>query len=69
MIRAADLSNAATWAHPTHVAPRSVVRDESNWLAGGVISDAHISADPNPAARGLTVEQHTHLILALLCDR
>jgi hypothetical protein len=67
MIRASDLSNAALWARPTSVAPRSDARDASNWFDDGAASDARISADLNPASRGLSVEQHTSLILAQLC--
>jgi len=67
MIRASDLTNAATWARPTSVAPRADTRDASNWFEGEAASDARISADLSAASRGLTVEQHTSLILAQLC--
>jgi hypothetical protein len=67
MIRASDLSNAATWARPTSVAPRADAHDASNWFEGDAASDARISGDLNPASRGLSVDQHTNLILAQLC--
>lgn len=67
MIRASDLSNAATWARPASVAPRADARDASSWFEGGTPADARISGDLNPASRGLSVEQHTNLILAQLC--
>jgi hypothetical protein len=67
MIRASDLSNAATWARPTSVAPRAEARDASSWFEGGSASDARILGDVNPASRGLNVAQHTGLILAQLC--
>ena len=67
MIRASDLTNAAAWARPTSVAPRAEARDASNWFEGESASDARISADLSAAARGLTVQQHTDLILAQLC--
>lgn len=70
MIRASDLSNAALWASArTAVSPRTGTdtRDASTWFEGAAAgSDARISADLNPAARGLSVEQHTNLILAQL---
>jgi hypothetical protein len=67
MIRASDLSNAALWARPTSVAPRSETRDASSWFEDGAALHARISADLSPAARGLSVEQHTSRVLAQLC--
>jgi len=67
MIRASDLTNAAAWARPTSVAPRPDTRDTSNWFEGEGASDARISGDLSAASRGLSVEQHTNLILAQLC--
>jgi hypothetical protein len=71
MIRASDLSNAALWAaRPATVSSRSGAdtRDASTWFDGATVgSEARISADLNPASRGLSVEQHTNLILAQLC--
>ena len=67
MIRASDLTNAATWARPTSVASRTEARDASSWFEADAGSEARISGDLNPSARGLSVEQHTSLILAQLC--
>jgi hypothetical protein len=69
MIRAFDLSSAAVWARPASVSPRVDARDASSWFDAGVpASDARISGDLKPAARGLSVEQHASLILAHLRD-
>ena len=69
MIRASDLTNAAVWARPATVSPRAGAdaRDASTWFDGDAAGDARISADLNPASRGLSVEQHATRILAQLC--
>jgi hypothetical protein len=70
MIRASDLPNAALWARPATVPPRSGTdpREPSTWFAGaGIGSDARIGADLDTTARGLSVEQHASRILAHLC--
>jgi len=43
MIRASDLTNAATWARPTSVAPRAETRDASSWFEGEATADARTS--------------------------
>jgi len=65
MIRASDLTNAALWSRPATTAPRNEARDGSNWFEGAA-SDARISGDLNPAARGLSVAEHANLVLAHL---
>jgi hypothetical protein len=65
MIRASDLTHAAAWARPVAPAPRADTRAGSTWFEGSA-SDVRISGDLNPAARGLSVAQHAHLVLAHL---
>lgn len=67
MIRASDLSNAALWTtRPATPAPRAGARDASSWFDDGAAAATPISADVNPAARGLSVDQHAGLVLAHL---
>jgi hypothetical protein len=67
MIRASDLTNAAVWSRPVTTTPRNDTRDASKWFDGSA-SEARISGDLNPAARGLSVSQHASLVLAHLRD-
>ncbi len=68
MIRASDLSNASLWsATPVNVpATRAGARDAANWFDGAT-SSSPITAGLNPAARGLSAEQHASRVLAHLC--
>lgn len=65
MIRVADLPNPALWSRPGATAQRVESRDASTWFEGPA-AQGRITADLNPAARGLSVAQHASLVLAHL---
>lgn len=69
MIRASDLSNASLWATSPVTVPatRAGARDAANWFDGAGTQSARITGGLNPAARGLSAEQHANLVLAHLC--
>ena len=68
MIRFPDLPHAALWNRPSLSAPRAEAHDASTWFrSDALVSDARLSGDLNPAARGLSVEQHAAQVLAHLC--
>lgn len=68
MIRASDLSGVA-WASPAISAPRAPATDRARDAGWFTIDGARISGDLNPAARGLSVQQHANLVLSHLTGR
>jgi hypothetical protein len=67
MIRASDFLTSASWARPTDCAPRIDTADASSWFDDDANGAAiHLSSDPAPDARGLSVEQHANRVLAHL---
>ncbi|MCG3190196.1 MAG: hypothetical protein LKCHEGNO_02830 [Burkholderiaceae bacterium] len=70
MIRPTDLPQASAWLPPPLATqPRATAFDASDWRAEIGESDAAISADVHPSARGLSVEQHTRRVLMHLAER
>jgi hypothetical protein len=65
MIRASDFANAAIWPRPAAPMPRADASERSTWF-DATASEARVSGDLNPAARGLSVAQHASLVLAHL---
>jgi hypothetical protein len=71
MIRASDLASAALWTRPSITSTAGAsARDATGWFdTSAAASEATvIRADPNPASRGLSVEQHAERVLAHLRD-
>jgi hypothetical protein len=64
MIRSSDLPQATAWLQPSLVPqPRAAAFDGANWRAEVGESNVSISADLQPSARGLSVEQHAQRVL------
>jgi hypothetical protein len=71
MIRAADLTASAPWMPTPSTAARRVdVREAAGWFEGwsAAAVQATICGELNPAARGLSVEQHASRVLMHLRD-
>jgi hypothetical protein len=70
MIRPSDLPQATAWLPPPLAPqPRAAAFDASSWRAEIGESDASISVDLQPSARGLSVDQHAQRVLMHLTDR
>lgn len=67
MIRISDLANAAAWSRPVSTPSRVDTQDPSSWFTDDAAADVRLCADPGPASRGLSVEQHAGRVLAALC--
>jgi len=68
MIRLSDLHPAVTWARPSTSTSRADTQDVSSWFQNDpASSDLRIVGGLNPAARGLSVQQHASQVLAQLC--
>ena len=69
MIRISDFAAAAAWARPLATTTvRAEAQDASGWFTPDAVSaEVRLSGDLDPAARGLTVDQHAARVLASLC--
>lgn len=68
MIRASDLASATGWLRPSTATPRAEGAPEVSTYFDIGAAGVRISSDLPATARGLSVEQHTSLILAHLRD-